>query len=147
MWGSGVIVCVCACALVRRGWNGIEGRLGQPITPSSTCVSINSTRHTAYCPPRKNPLVPSIGSSVTLGTDYDVIAARKGVHAQVIEAVQAVLTEEAITREGESVEKSAAASSSCVCERSARVACMSLCLSQQPVSSCCSCVRAMFNLR
>jgi hypothetical protein len=44
--------------------DGIEGRLGQPITPSSTRASTNSARQTAYCPPRKNPFVPSIGSSV-----------------------------------------------------------------------------------
>jgi hypothetical protein len=44
--------------------DGVEGRFGQPMTPSSTRASISSARQTAYCPPRKNPFVPSIGSSV-----------------------------------------------------------------------------------
>jgi hypothetical protein len=43
---------------------GFEGRFGQPMTPSSTCASTRSARQTAYCPPRKNPFVLSIGSSV-----------------------------------------------------------------------------------
>jgi hypothetical protein len=43
---------------------GFEGRFGQPMTLSSMGVLIISARQTAYCPPRKNPFVPSIGSSV-----------------------------------------------------------------------------------
>ena len=46
---------------------------------------------------RGRPL--DFGLGRTLGTNYGVVAARKEVHAQVIEAVQAVLAEEA-TREG-----------------------------------------------
>ena len=34
------------------------------MTPSSTRASTRSARQTAYCPPRKNPFVPSIGSNV-----------------------------------------------------------------------------------
>jgi hypothetical protein len=45
------------------------------------------------------------GLGRTLGTNYGVVAARKEVHAQVIEALRAVLAEEA-TQEGEPVEKS-----------------------------------------
>lgn len=50
-----------------RGPDGSDadtGRLGQPMTPSSTRALMMSARQTAYCSPRKNPLVPSIGSSV-----------------------------------------------------------------------------------
>ncbi|KAI9569172.1 hypothetical protein HD554DRAFT_2020949, partial [Boletus coccyginus] len=36
-------------------------RFGQPRT---TCPSTINARHTAYRPPRKNPFVPSMGSSV-----------------------------------------------------------------------------------
>jgi 3'(2'), 5'-bisphosphate nucleotidase len=51
---------------------------------------------------RGRPL--DFGLGRTLGTNYGVVAARKEVHAQVIEAVQAVLAEEATTRrEGEPV--------------------------------------------
>jgi 3'(2'), 5'-bisphosphate nucleotidase len=51
---------------------------------------------------RGRPL--DFGLGRTLGTNYGVVAARKEVHAQVIEAFQAVLAEE-VTQEGESVEK------------------------------------------
>ena len=47
---------------------------------------------------RGRPL--DFGLGRTLGTNYGVVAARKEVHAQVIEALQAVLGEEA-TQEGE----------------------------------------------
>jgi 3'(2'), 5'-bisphosphate nucleotidase len=47
---------------------------------------------------RGRPL--DFGLGRTLGTNYGVVAARKEVHAQVIEALQAVLAEEA-TQEGE----------------------------------------------
>jgi hypothetical protein len=40
------------------------GRFGHPITPTWTTLSTMSARQTAYCSPRKKPLVPSIGSSV-----------------------------------------------------------------------------------
>lgn len=53
---------------------------------------------------RGRPL--DFGLGRTLGTNYGVVAARKEVHAQVIEVVQAVLAEEATTKEGEPVEKS-----------------------------------------
>ena len=46
---------------------------------------------------RGRPL--DFGLGRTLGTNYGVVAARKEVHAQVIEAVQAVLAEEEATRE------------------------------------------------
>jgi len=49
---------------------------------------------------RGRPL--DFGLGRTLGTNYGVVAARKEVHAQVIEAVQAVLAEEA-THEREAV--------------------------------------------
>lgn len=52
---------------------------------------------------RGRPL--DFGLGRTLGTNYGVVAARKEVHAQVIEALRAVLAEEA-TQEGEPVEKS-----------------------------------------
>lgn len=39
------------------------GRLGHPMTPTTTSPSTKSPRQTAYCPPRRNPLVPSMGSS------------------------------------------------------------------------------------
>jgi 3'(2'), 5'-bisphosphate nucleotidase len=52
---------------------------------------------------RGRPL--DFGLGRTLGTNYGVVAARKEVHAQVIEALQTVLAEEA-TQEGEPVEKS-----------------------------------------
>ena len=52
---------------------------------------------------RGRPL--DFGLGRTLGTNYGVVAARKEVHAQVIEAVQAVLAEEA-TQEEEPVGKS-----------------------------------------
>lgn len=39
------------------------GRLGHPVTPTTTSPSTRRPRQTAYCPPRRNPLVPSIGSS------------------------------------------------------------------------------------
>lgn len=40
------------------------GRFGQPITPTCTTLSTINAKQTAYYSPRKNPLVPSIGSSV-----------------------------------------------------------------------------------
>jgi hypothetical protein len=46
------------------GFEGSTGKFGHPITPSSTCASMMSARQTAYCPPLKNPFVPSIGSRV-----------------------------------------------------------------------------------
>ena len=39
-------------------------RFGQPMRPRTGCPSTINAKHTAYCPPRKNPFVPSIGSSV-----------------------------------------------------------------------------------
>ena len=53
---------------------------------------------------RGRPL--DFGLGRTLGPNYGVVAARKEVHAQVIEALQAVLAEEATREEGEPVEKS-----------------------------------------
>ena len=57
-----------------------------------------------------SPIYTGIRSILVLGerlqgTHYGLVATRKEVHAQVIDAVQAVLAEEA-TQEGESVEKS-----------------------------------------
>jgi len=46
------------------GFEGSTGKFGHPITPSSTRASTRSARQTAYCSPRKNPFVPSIGSRV-----------------------------------------------------------------------------------
>ena len=43
---------------------GSVGKFGQPMIPSSSRASTSNARQTAYCPPRKNPFVPSIGSSV-----------------------------------------------------------------------------------
>ena len=40
------------------------GRFGQPNTPTLTSPSTISATQTAYCPPLKNPFVPSIGSIV-----------------------------------------------------------------------------------
>lgn len=39
------------------------GRFGQPMTPRTTSPWMTNARQTAYCPPRKNPFVPSMGSS------------------------------------------------------------------------------------
>ena len=46
-----------------RGAVSDRGRFGQPRTPTLTSPSSIRARQTAYCPPRKNPFVPSIGSS------------------------------------------------------------------------------------
>ena len=40
------------------------GRFGQPMTLRTTCISTINARRTAYCPPRENPLVSPMGSSV-----------------------------------------------------------------------------------
>jgi len=40
------------------------GKFGHARTPSFTCPPMISARQIAYWPPRRNPLVPSIGSSV-----------------------------------------------------------------------------------
>lgn len=41
-----------------------SGKFGHPITPNSTCPPTISARQIAYCSPRRNPLVPSMGSNV-----------------------------------------------------------------------------------
>ncbi|EGO22972.1 hypothetical protein SERLADRAFT_350212, partial [Serpula lacrymans var. lacrymans S7.9] len=47
------------------------GKFGHPITPSCTCASTIKARHTAYCSPRRNPFVPSIGSRVHIPAVHD----------------------------------------------------------------------------
>ena len=45
-----------------RGAVSEMGRLGQPSTPTLTTPETIKARQTAYWPPRRNPLVPSMGS-------------------------------------------------------------------------------------
>jgi hypothetical protein len=52
---------------------GFEGRFGQPMTPSSMCALTRSARQMAYSPPRKNPFVLSIGSSVHMPVYNDQV--------------------------------------------------------------------------
>jgi hypothetical protein len=65
--------CICASSsfvlsiemIVFWGDGGsIEGRFGWPMMLSSTCAVMSSVSQTMHCPPCKNPLVPSIRSSV-----------------------------------------------------------------------------------
>ncbi|KAM6492354.1 hypothetical protein JOM56_012078 [Amanita muscaria] len=46
------------------GFARVRGKLGHPMTPTLTCASTMRARQTAYCSPRKKPLVPSMGSIV-----------------------------------------------------------------------------------
>ena len=45
-----------------RGAVSEMGRFGQPSTPTLTLPDVMSARQTAYWPPRRKPLVPSMGS-------------------------------------------------------------------------------------
>lgn len=52
-----------------RGAESSMGRLGQPRMPTLTSPSTIKARQTAYCPPRRKPLVPSIGSKAQILPD------------------------------------------------------------------------------
>jgi hypothetical protein len=69
--------------------------LAQDHAPGSLLVEEAGGIVTDY---RGRPL--DFGLGRTLGTNFGVVAARKEVHAQVIDAVQAVLAEEAAQGEG-----------------------------------------------
>jgi 3'(2'), 5'-bisphosphate nucleotidase len=76
--------------------------LSQDHAPGSLLVEEAGGIITDY---RGRPL--DFGLGRTLGTNFGVVAARKEVHAQVIDAVQAVLAEEAVQGEGDSKESAA----------------------------------------
>jgi hypothetical protein len=56
------------------GLAGSTGRLGHPIAPTTTSPSTIKARQTAYWPPRRNPLVPSMGSRAQMPSQYQLRA-------------------------------------------------------------------------
>ena len=88
--GSAKFTCVCVClCILLVCWFVQDHASGSLLVEEAGGII------TDY---RGRPL--DFGLGRTLGTNYGVVAARKEVYAQVIEAVQAVLAEEATTRRG-----------------------------------------------
>ena len=58
------------------GSEGETGRLGHPKMPNWTTESTINARQIAYCPPRRKPLVPSIGSMTHMPVQLNFIGQR-----------------------------------------------------------------------